>query len=75
MKKHYISFEEYSAKNPDRNRKFDDFVRYAIKAQGYAEINSIKFKHTKNVEKFLKILEEAYQATKNSRLVFKTQKA
>ena len=73
MRRHYTSFEGYSIKNPDRNKKFGDFVRYAIKIKGYAEISNIKLKHTKDVKKFLRILEEAYQATKNSTLVFKTQ--
>ena len=70
----YNSFKEYCEKNSDRNNRFNAFIRYALKTQGYVETIKIKPRHCKDVEKFLKRLEEAYQATKKSTLVFKLQK-
>ncbi len=73
MKRKYDSFEEYSERNPDRNKRFDDVVKYAIKTQGYVEITNIKFRDSTDIKKFLRTLEEAYERTKKSRLIFKIQ--
>jgi len=73
MRKYYNSFEEYSEKNPNRNRRFDGIVRYSLKTQRYIEIMNIKLRDSKDIKKFLKTLEEAHERTKNSKLVFKLQ--
>lgn len=69
----YNSFEKYSEKNPNRNKKLDDLTKYAIKTQGYIEIIRIKMRNSTDIKKFLRTLEEAHQRTKNSTLIFKLQ--